>query len=46
MGFQDPPLYILLCDHDGWRSSDKFVSQQQQTVLVHKGSFLQVDNYQ
>ena len=46
MGFQEPPVYLLLCDDHGWRSSDKFVSHQQQNVLISRGSFLQVDNYQ
>jgi len=38
-------VFLLLHDQRGWRSSDKFVSQQQQNVLVKRGNFLQIDNF-
>ena len=46
MGFQEPPVYVLMCDKTGWKSSDKFVSHQQQSHQINRGSILQVDNFQ
>jgi len=45
MGFQEPPIYVLLWEGTGWKSSDKFVSQQQQSLQIQRGSILQVDNF-